>query len=134
MSKIKHNDMYKINNEYGMYFGEMDWNFIATWRPHYPLTTYSSDKRISELVKHKGIERVFFALEKDMHPDMVHAHLLIQADPFFNRSKLVNALSVNPKQVSYFQPVMDKYKVASYCAKEIGRNVVHYNYFVKGIR
>ena len=125
--------MNKINKEYGKYFGAMDWNYIATWRPHYPLTTYSSDKRIGELVKHKGIERVFFALEKDMQPDMVHAHLLIMAHSFLDRQRLVKALGVNLKQVSYFQPVIDKRKVADYCAKEIGRNIVHYNYFVKGL-
>lgn len=125
--------MEKINKEYGKYLGNMDWNYIATWRPHYPLTVYGSDKKISELVKHNYIQRVFFALEKDKSPDMAHAHLLIQASSLFDRQRLAKALRVNPKQVGYFQPVLNKYKVADYCSKEIGRNILHYNIFQKGL-
>lgn len=123
----------KINKEYGNFLGLMNWNFIATWRPHYNLSLFGSDKRISTLVKDRSIQKVFFSLEKDMHPDMVHAHLLINADPSFNKQRLIKALNVNPKQISYFQAVIDKQNVADYCSKEIGRNVVHYNYFEKGL-
>ena len=116
-----------------MFLGTLDWNYIATWRPHYNLTQFSSDKRIQDLISAPEINQVFFALEKDRYPDMNHAHLLLNAK-HLNRESLAKALGVNKKQVGYFQPVIDKYKVADYCAKEIGRNIVHYNFFYSDIR
>lgn len=119
----------RVNKEYGKFFGAMDWNYVATWRPHYCLTVTGSDKRISELTKYKVIDRVLYTLEKDMHPNMVHAHLLLQVNTRLNRRQLAEYLKVNLKQMSYFQPVTNQYKVADYCLKEINRNIVHWNYF-----
>lgn len=122
--------MNKTGLDYGKFLAEINWNYIATYRPHYELTTFSSDKKIGSLTKAKGIEKVFFSLETDYNPKMAHAHLLIKAERL-ERKQLAKLLNTNLKSVSYFQPVDNPKAVSYYCSKYIGKNLIHYNFFWK---
>lgn len=128
---FKYKIMSKINLEYGKWLSNYDWNFIATLRPHYRLTPSTTDKLMENLSKDKSIYNLFFSLEKDYQPDMMHAHLLLKANPLLTRENLTKKLGVNPKAISYFQPVIDPLSVSIYCAKHITYSVSHHNFFFK---
>lgn len=121
--------MNNINFEYAKWLSSYDWNFIATFRPHYQLTSSGSDKLMERLSKDKSIYNLFFSLEKDYNPNMMHTHLLLNANPLLTRESLTKKLRVNPKSVSYFQPIDNKTAVALYCSKHIHFYNSHYNFF-----
>lgn len=121
--------MNKIGRIYGKWLGETNWNYIATIRPHYKLTEFSSEEMFSKLIDKPGVKRVFFALEKDTNPNMFHAHLMLQTDIQLTREKLANMLDRNIKTVSYFQRVINPKAVSIYCTKHITYNFSHYSFY-----
>ena len=123
--------MNKMGYDYGEWLRTMEWNYLATIRLHYGLTALSSDRMMSKLIKQKGIDRLFFALERDRDCQMNHVHLLLQASSFLDRERLAKALSVNNKAVGYFEAVESRKKISHYCSKNLGKSFSHHNFFLK---
>ena len=48
--------MNTIGLEYGDWLSTMKWDYIATIRPHYKMTMFSSDKKMENLSKYRNIE------------------------------------------------------------------------------
>ena len=121
--------MNKTGLEYGKWLGTMKWDYLATVRPHYSLTPTSSDRMMSNLVKYKNINKVFFALERDRNCNMNHAHLMLKTKSTLNRKDLAKQLHVNPKAVGYFDKVISPEAISYYCTKNITKSSPHFNFF-----
>jgi hypothetical protein len=121
--------MSTIASEYGNWLSSFDWNFIATFRPDFKLTPSYSDKLMEKLSRDNSINTLFFSLEKDYNPNMIHAHLLLNANPLLTRDSLIKKLGATSKSVTYFQPVIDPLAVSLYCSKHITHSTSHYNFF-----
>ena len=118
-----------INSAYGKFFSAYPWNYFATIRPHYNLTTYGSQNMMKRLVKAEGVERVFFTLEQDFNPSGIHAYLLIETKRKLNIRKVAELLKTKPITISYFQKIESIEDTVFYTTKYIGMNVLHYDYF-----
>ena len=119
--------MNTIGLEYGKWLGSMEWNYLATVRPHYRLSANGSDRMMSNLIK--NIDRVFFALERDRGCNMNHAHVMLKTNKKLNRDGLAKALGLNNKSVGYFDSVLSSLAVSNYCTKHISRAFSHHNFF-----
>lgn len=115
--------------DYGNWLNTLDWNLIATFRPHYKLNPSTSDKLIERLSKDRSINKVFYCLENDRDIKSIHCHLLLDANSTLSRKELANKLNVNDKSVSYLMPILDKKAVALYCSKYLTLNNSHHNLF-----
>ena len=121
--------MNKVGLEYGKWLGQIDWSYLATIRPHYSLTPIASDRMMSNLVKYKNIDRVFFALERDRDCKMNHAHLMINASNSLDRKTLSKQLHINPQAVGYFDRVNSPEAISYYCTKNLTKSFSHFNFF-----
>jgi len=123
--------MNNIGVEYGKWLGGMEWNYLATVRPHYSMKPIASDRMMSKLVKIKGIDTVFFAVERDMDCKMNHTHLMIKSSKILDRDGLAKSLGLNNKAVGYFDSVLSSEAVSHYCSKHISKPFSHHNLFTK---
>ncbi len=126
---LKYKYMNNIGIEYGKWLSTMEWNYLATVRPHYSLTPNGSDRMMSKLIKYKYIDNIFFALERDIDCRMNHAHLLLKTSNKLNRKELSKALGLNSKAVGYFDSVLSSEAVSYYCSKHISKPFSHHNFF-----
>ncbi len=122
-------DMNRVGLQYGSWLGQMKWDYIATIRPHYRMTEFSSDKMMHNLSKYRYVDRLFFAIERDRDSTMNHIHLMLKADTTMSREGLAKSLRLNNKAVSYFQPVLSSKAVSNYCAKNISYSFSHHNFY-----
>lgn len=123
--------MNTIGLDYGKWLGTMDWNILATVRPHYSLTPTSSDRMISNLIKYKNVDRVFFSLERDRDCNMNHIHLMLKASNSLDRNTLAKQLHLNPKAVGFFNDIISPEAVSYYCTKKIAKSTYsHHNFFI----
>lgn len=121
--------MNKVGLEYGKWLGGMNWDYLATIRPHYSLTPTSSDRMMSNLSKYKSVDSLFFSLERDSNCNMNHLHLMLKTNSTFNRDTLAKSLNLNNKAVGYFDSVLSPEAVSYYCTKHITKQFSHYNFF-----
>ena len=121
--------MNTIGLEYGKWLGAMEWNYLATVRPHYSLTPNGSDKMMSKLIKYKNVDTLFFALERDIDCKMNHVHLMLKTSNKLDRKGLAKALGVNIKAVGYFDSVLSSEAISYYCTKHLSKQFSHHNFF-----
>jgi hypothetical protein len=122
--------MNSIGLEYGNWLGGMKWDYLATIRTHYSLTPTGSDRMMSNLIKYKNVDRLFFVLERDYNCQMNHVHLMLKTNTSFDRDVLAKSLHVNNKAVGYFDSVLSPEAVSYYCTKHITKSFSHHNFFI----
>ncbi len=119
--------MNKIGIEYGKWLGQMDWNYLATIRPHYSISPIASDRMMRSLIKYQNIDRIFYALEKDRNCNMNHVHLMLKTNNDLDGDNLAKQLHLNPKAVGYFDEVNSPEAISFYCTKNITKSHSHYD-------
>lgn len=119
--------MNKVGLEYGKWLGRIGFNYIATIRRHYPLTEFNTNTMMQRLIKHKAVEKLFYAIVPDRQDKMTHAHLMFLTNSSYNRERLAMELAVNKKVVSFLDDVKDREGVAIYSAKHISRRFSFYD-------
>ena len=124
--------MNAIGLEYGKWLSGMEWNYVATIRPHYNLTMFNSDKKMESLCKYKNVDHLFFALEKDREGSSInHIHLMLKTNTSMSREQLAKAVGVNPKAVGHFKEVESPEAISYYNTKNISQTALHHNFFIK---
>ena len=91
--------MCKKSYDYGKWIGSKKWDYNATIRRHYKQTEFNTKRMMDNLIKHRGINKLFFSIEDDMNDNMTHVHLLIDTESFYSRDRLARALGINNKSV-----------------------------------
>ena len=119
--------MNRVGLEYGKWLGAMGFNYIATIRRHFPLTEFNTNSIMQRLIRHKGIDRLFYAIEPDRQDNMTHAHLMLLANAHYDRGRLARELGIDKKAVSFLDKVEDASAISYYCTKHIRRPFSFYD-------
>jgi hypothetical protein len=110
---------------WGKYLGEMDWNFIATFRPHYHLKEGTVNRLGKRLIRSSKIRRVFYALESDRNDNHKHLHLILDVKGNIDLKELARLLGTNIKSVGYVDRVRSKSAVSRYVSKHLSQVEVY---------
>jgi hypothetical protein len=119
----------KINKEYGKYLNTIKWNYSGVIRRHFPLNELNSNKMLNKLIRHKTIDRVFFAIEPDTNdPNMTHGHILVKTHGKYDYERLAKELGINKGAVN-LEEVQSNKGISHYVSKYIGKDYSFYNIY-----
>ncbi|MDU8886334.1 hypothetical protein RXV94_09195 [Yeosuana sp. MJ-SS3] len=113
--------------DYGKWIGSANWTYNATIRRHYKLTEFNTKKMMDNLIKQKGMNKLFFSIEDDKNDNMTHVHLLIDSDSNYSRERLARELGVNMKAVSFLEEVKSIRDIAYYITKGFWKRTSFYD-------
>lgn len=124
--------MNTIGKQYGQWLSGYNWTHIATYRPHYKLNEFTTDKQMQRVFKRNEVNGLFYALERDRSLDgMKHAHIMLLSDAKLTSDHLAEMIGANPKAIGYFQEVKNPAAISHYCTKNIRNHLSAYNLFTK---
>ena len=119
----------KITKDWARYLNTIKWNYSGVIRRHFPLSELNSSKMLSNLVKYKTIERVFYAIEPDTNDSsMTHAHILVKTHGKYDHQRLAKELGIN-KGAVYLEEVQTNKGISHYVSKHIGKDYSFHNIY-----
>ena len=103
------------------------YNILATIKKpmKHPYIMEENLRRVGEL---EQVEKMFYSVEKNIDEDGYHIHLMLKA---YNTKKyhISYVANIHSRDITYWQKVNDKYRVANYVTKRMLGNQIHYNYY-----
>lgn len=126
----------RISEHYGKWLAERDWTFIMTVRRHFKMKDIHCLNMAKRMInKGIGIQALWLALESDRVEGMNHLHIIGQSEgktPNKHSITMAMGLSKSPKSICYFEEVLSQEDVAYYCSKQVGKNILYYDYLTIG--
>lgn len=114
-------------HQFGDAISKYDWTHFATIRPTYKLSETRAEKLAQNLFSNWEVKKLFYSVEKDMHDNWYHMHLMLDGINLTKRT-LTEYIGWNDTNVvGYLEKINNKKAVAAYCAKRVGKTALCWN-------
>ena len=123
-----HKEKYDFSgHQFGDAIAEYDWTHFATIRPTYKLSEPRAERIAANLMANYEVRKLFYSVERDMHDDWYHMHLMLDAINVSKRTLTEYLGWHDTNVIGYLEKIENKKAVAVYCAKRIGKTALCWN-------